>query len=198
MLDAVIECILDQGYYEASSNAIARHAGVTWGTIQHQFGSREALLLAVVQDRWRRLALHLGTVEVSGTTLEERLACVMEALDTHYGSPEHLVITQIMLDLGQSPATSASTKQAVLAHADELSLVWRPLFARALGEAACDESLVRFAFMSIRGYLSATTMAGIHVPQPPDRAVRALLLRGIAYAIHEQAARAGIQMGHPT
>jgi len=44
VLDAAIQTILEVGYYQASSNAIARRAGVTWGTLQHQFGTREALL----------------------------------------------------------------------------------------------------------------------------------------------------------
>jgi AcrR family transcriptional regulator len=189
VLDAVVECILENGYYQASSNAIARHAGVTWGTIQHQFGTREALLLAVVQDRWQRLTRRLSATDVSGDTLEERLAGVMDALETHYGSPEYLAITQIMLDLVQSPATTESTKRAVETHADELSQVWHPLLVNALGAAARDESLVRYAFLSIRGYLSANTMAVRLAPQPPDMAARALLLHGIAYAIRERSAR---------
>jgi len=40
VLDAVVESVLDVGYYKASSNEIARRAGVTWGAIQHLFGSR--------------------------------------------------------------------------------------------------------------------------------------------------------------
>ncbi|OHV42663.1 hypothetical protein BCD48_30520 [Pseudofrankia sp. BMG5.36] len=198
VLDAVVECILKNGYYQASSNAIARHAGVTWGTIQHQFGTREALLLAVVQDRWQRLTRHLGTAAVSGETLEERLAGVMGALETHYGSPEHLAIMQIMLDLAQSPATAESTKRAVETHAAELSQVWHPLLAKALGDAASDEDLVRYAFLTIRGYLSANAMAARLGPQPPDGAVRALLLQGIARAIREHATRTGRAPGPAT
>jgi AcrR family transcriptional regulator len=55
VLDAAIETILEVGYYQASSNAIARRAGVTWGALQHQFGTREALLLEVLNERWGRL-----------------------------------------------------------------------------------------------------------------------------------------------
>lgn len=197
MLDAVVECILENGYYEASSNAIARHAGVTWGAIQHQFRTRQALLLTVLEDRWRRLTDAIEAADVSGGTLEERLACVMAALEAHYGDPEHLVLTQIMLDLIQSPATSAATKRAVADHGRELVRVWRPLFTRALGEAATDETLVRYAFLAIRGYLSANTMADRLVPQSPDAPVRALLLRGLACAIRERAAEAGLGIGDP-
>lgn len=197
MLDAVVECILENGYYEASSNAIARHAGMTWGAIQHQFGTRQALLLAVLEDRWRRLTDSIETAEVSGATLEERLACVLVALEVEYGDPEHLVVLQIMLDLIQSPATSEATKRAVAEHGRELVRVWQPLFARAMGEAARDDDLVRYAFLAIRGYLSANTMAARLVPQRPDAPVRTLLLRGIACAIRERAAQAGLGLGDP-
>jgi AcrR family transcriptional regulator len=197
MLDAVVECILESGYYQASSNAIAKRAGVTWGAIQHLFGTRQVLLLAVLEDRWRRLTGRIAAAEVSGATLEQRLACVMAALEEHYGSSEHLVVTQIMLDLIQSPATSATTKRAVEEHGRELSRVWQPLFSKALGEAARDEELVRYAFLAIRGYLSAGTMAARLVPQRPDADIRTLLLRGVACAIRERAAEAGLAVGDP-
>jgi AcrR family transcriptional regulator len=197
ILDAVVECILQNGYYEASSNAIARHAGVTWGAIQHQFGTRQALLLAVLEDRWRRLTDRIESAHVAGDTLEERLACVMAALQSHYGDPQHLVYTQIMLDLVQSPTTSATTKLAIVAHGRELSRVWRPLFTKALGEAASDEALIRYAFLAIRGYLSANTMAAL-VPQSRDATVRTLLLRGVACAIRERAAASGLEIGDTT
>lgn len=195
MLDAVVECILENGYYEASSNAIARQAGVTWGAIQHQFGTRQALLLAVLEDRWRRLTDRIRAAGVSGATLEERLACVMEALEEHYGDPEHLVYMQIMLDLIQSPASSETTKRAVAEHGRHLTRVWRPLFARALGGASKDEELVRYAFLTIRGYLSANTMAARLVRPPRDEPVRALLLKGVACAIREGAAERGLDVG---
>ena len=60
VLDAAEECILELGYYQASSNEIARRAGVTWGVIQHQFGTREGLLLAVLNDRWASMQARDG------------------------------------------------------------------------------------------------------------------------------------------
>jgi AcrR family transcriptional regulator len=192
-----VACILENGYYEASSNAIARQAGVTWGAIQHQFGTRQALLLAVLEDRWRRLTERIAAADVSGDTVEERLAGVMATLEAHYGNPEHLVLMQIMLDLIQSPTTSEATKQAVTRHGRALTQVWHPLFTRALGEAANDETLVRYAFLTIRGYLSANTMAARLASPRSDATVRELLLRGVACAIRERAAAAGLTIGDP-
>ncbi|HYZ57457.1 MAG TPA: hypothetical protein VE733_28695 [Streptosporangiaceae bacterium] len=95
------------------------------------------------------------------------------------------------------PATSEATKRAVEEHGRELTRVWRPLFSKALGEAAKDEDLVRYAFLTIRGYLSAGTMAARLAPQRPDGAIRTLLLRGVACAIRERAAEAGLGTGDP-
>ena len=55
LIDATIDCILEEGLYRASSNRIAKRAGVTWGVIQHHFGTREALLLATFQEGMREL-----------------------------------------------------------------------------------------------------------------------------------------------
>ena len=51
VLDAAVESILTNGYYQTGSNEIARVAGVTWRTLQHQFGTREGLMLEV-NDEW--------------------------------------------------------------------------------------------------------------------------------------------------
>src|SRR5438128_1846069 len=50
ILDAAVACILELGFYRASSNEIARRAEVSWGSIQYHFGSRESLMLAVVEE----------------------------------------------------------------------------------------------------------------------------------------------------
>ena len=110
MLDAVIESIVEKGYYQTSSNEIARRAGVTWGTIQHQFGTREQLLLAVIDRRWHDLEDAVATAEVEGVTLEERLHSVLDVLADHYGSPPHLAHLQIALDLTHDPNVSAEAR----------------------------------------------------------------------------------------
>ena len=78
VLQAAIDSILEKGYYQTSSNEIARRAGVTWGAIQHQFGTREQLLLEVMNDRWHMLQEQVATARIDGETLEDRLAEVVE------------------------------------------------------------------------------------------------------------------------
>lgn len=195
MLDAAIECILELGYYQTSSNAIARRAGVTWGTIQHQFGSREALLLEAMTDGWRRMQDELREATITGDTLQDRLLSVLELLGHWYGSPEYVAYLQIFLDLSSDPATSEATREAVLAHGRELTRAWRPLFAQAMAEAASDRELVEYAFLTLRGFLTANTVSASYTTAASDKRYRELLVRGVAAAITECAEERGLSLG---
>jgi AcrR family transcriptional regulator len=188
VLDAAVETILEEGYYRASSNEIARRAGVTWGVIQHQFGTRQGLLLEVLNDGWATLQQRLATAEVVGDSLEERLRSVLEILAEYYEQPSHLAHMQILLDLTENPKTNAETRAAVAAHGEELTKAWRPLFQAALGGAAEDHQLVSYAFVTLRGYLMGNALAS-RIAAPIDSTVtRDLLVRGVAAAIRSGAA----------
>lgn len=197
MLDATVESILESGYYHTSSNEIARRAGVTWGTIQHQFGSREALLLEVLNDAWADLQSSVGTAQIGGETLEERLVAVLDLLALHYGTPRHLAQLQILLDLIQNPTTSDGARQAAVEHGRVLVRAWRPLFARALGEAAREDDLVVYAFKVLRGYLTGELIASRINPGRQTRGERDLLVRGVAGAIREEAKSRGVSVDEP-
>jgi AcrR family transcriptional regulator len=188
VLQAAIDSILEKGYYRTSSNEIARRAGVTWGTIQHQFGSREGLLLEVLDDRWRSFQEMVGTARLDGTTMEDRLASLLEVLATHYSRPAELAQLLILLDLSRDPQTSGETRQAIAAHGLALTRVWRSLFEQALGEIAEEDDLVRYAFTTLRSYLTGRLIAGSVADLADDEDQRRLVVRGVAAVIREEAA----------
>jgi AcrR family transcriptional regulator len=194
VLDAVVGCILERGYYQASSNEIARRAGVTWGTIQHQFGSREALMIAVLEDGWRRLHESVGTEQIVGGSLEVRLWAVLDVLATYYESREHLAQIQIILDFTANPDTSAETRRAIERHGHELTRAWEPLFAQALGDAAKERDLVVYAFTTLRGYLTGRLIAESIADIPGDTVLRQLLVNGVASSLRTEARRRGVSL----
>lgn len=202
MLEAAIASILDVGYYQSSSNEIARRAGVTWGVLQHQFGSREALLLEVLNDRWDRLQHLVVSAEICGATLEDRLHELLAILEQHYGQPEHLVTMQIGLDLANNPATSTETRQAVRRHAQRLSRAWRPVCAKALGESAAEPGLVNYAFTALRGYLVgnliASSFSTSSKTKASDTIQRTLLIDGISAAVRASASGRGSVVSETT
>jgi AcrR family transcriptional regulator len=189
VIDAAVESILDVGYYESSSNEIARRAGVTWGVIQHQFGTREALLLEVLDDTWAQLQVSVQNADVGSGTLESRLGALLEVLALHYGSPEHLVALQIGLDLANNPNTSATTRRAVIRHADRLARAWQPLSVDTLGPLADDHELVSYTFAALRGYLIGNTIAREFGHKQRDGLERQMLVEGIAASLRTEAKR---------
>jgi AcrR family transcriptional regulator len=100
----VVETIAEIGYYKASSNEIARRAGVTWGAIHHLFGSREQLMFEVFADLGDQNQRYFAAARIEGATLEERLCAVLDVIAGHYEEPSrYLVEVQIMLDFSSKP-----------------------------------------------------------------------------------------------
>ena len=207
VLDAAIATVVDVGYYKASSNEIARRAGVTWGSIQHLFGSREQLMLDVVNDIGARLEADFAAATVEGASLEDRLRSVLRILSTHYEQDSYLVQMQILLDLSANPKMSAHRRRAIRSkNGQEIDKLAQPLLAQALGEVAAEHDLVLYAFMTLRGYLASSAVARI-IAKFPDDAVRRLirdseddnvlrdlLVRGVAAMVREEGTRRGYRV----
>lgn len=49
LLREAVHCLAEGGPEAVSANAVARRAGATWGTIQHQFGDADGLWAAVLE-----------------------------------------------------------------------------------------------------------------------------------------------------
>ncbi|WP_319431668.1 TetR/AcrR family transcriptional regulator [Mycobacterium sp. RTGN5] len=59
LIDETVLCIREEGFSAASARHIIERAGVTWGVIQHHFGDRDGLLIAVIDDAVDRLVTSL-------------------------------------------------------------------------------------------------------------------------------------------
>jgi AcrR family transcriptional regulator len=198
VLDAVVATVLDVGYYKASSNEIARRAGVPWSSIKHLFGSREGMMLAVTEDAWADLEAQCSSTRITGTSLEDRLREVLDVLATYYEQPAYVVLVQILLDAAANPAMSADAGRAPgRRNVGEFADAWHPLFAQALGDAARDEEIVSYAFSTLRAYLASRAIAGRVTELADDSVERELLVRGVAAAITSEAAHRGWNLDAP-
>ena len=54
VLKVAVRCLAEGGPESVSANLVARQAGVTWGTVQHQFGDVDGLWAAVLEYVSRR------------------------------------------------------------------------------------------------------------------------------------------------
>jgi AcrR family transcriptional regulator len=195
VIDAAVACILERGFYRASSNEIARRAGVSWGVIQHYFGTRERLMLAVLEDGARRFADVVAEGTIDGDSVTERLSQLLDILAGHYGSPEYLAYMQIALNMDHDPTTSAEVRATMQEVARRSSEQLRGLVRAALGPATSVPDLAMTAFLTLRGFVVSQqlldTMAYDTVVPESDRVgrQRRLLSQMLAPYI-EQAAKA--------
>jgi AcrR family transcriptional regulator len=113
VIDATIECILDEGLYRASSNRIAKRAGVSWGVIQHHFGSREALLREAFQEGMSELIDLLDSAVITGDTFETRLGAFTDIIWTFYRQRRFVAYEQLTLNLVSDPTVDAATVRLV-------------------------------------------------------------------------------------
>ena len=168
---AAVDCILERGFYRATSNAIARRAGVTWGVIQHHFGTRERLMLAVLEDAARRFAEMVDSAAIEGATLDERLARYLDALTSYYGQPSYLASLQVVLNLSHDPATSADTARTLAGIEQGTTGRLQELGREVLADGD-DPSLESLLFHSCRGLILSHLVLEAHPGAASRRGTR--------------------------
>ncbi len=153
VIKAAVDCIIDLGFYRGSStNEIARHAGVTWGVIQHYFGTREGLMLAVLEDGAAHMISTVEAARIDGSTAAERMSQLIDVFSAHYGRREYLASLQVMLNMDHDPRTSADVRKTMNEVAERSNVHVRRLLREALGEAAHHPDLTTTIFLIIRGF----------------------------------------------
>ncbi len=78
LIDVAVDVFAEQGYAGGSIRAIAEKAGVSHSTLIQHFGSKEGLLVAVLEE-WDRRTVQEGLADVSGLDYFRRLPEVMAA-----------------------------------------------------------------------------------------------------------------------
>jgi AcrR family transcriptional regulator len=165
VIDAAVACILERGFYRASSNEIARRAGVTWGVIQHHFGTREELLLAVLREDYHRFIAGLASAKIEGDTTAERLASLADLVWSYYGRPEYVATMQIQLNLSRDPQCLQATVDAMQELQEQLRDQWNRLVGESpAGDAPLPAALGRAILRVFRGMAIGDAIA-LHGPE---------------------------------
>jgi AcrR family transcriptional regulator len=191
LIDATIDCILEEGLYRASSNRIAKRAGVTWGVIQHHFGSRESLLLATFQEGMRELINTLETATIAGDTFEERLESLADVIWRFYRQPKFVAYEQLTLNLLRDPTMDAATVRLVLRQQTKIGQLLTDLASQVVDDEIA-EALPPAALLQILRGLAIGLVLTEAVPRrirraSPDPAAteRQVLLAALAALVHE-------------
>lgn len=192
VLAAAVSCIHEVGLYRATSNAIAERAGVSWGVIQYHFGSRESLMLAVVEDGARRYSEMLREVTLSADSTVGRVEECFALLADYHGSPGHLAVAQVMIDLARDPNTSAAARMKLTGLAD-LGVAEKDRLGRQIlrGNSARLQELRDLVFYAIQGVgigyiLSPGFASTTEIDAEQYRRRSSLIARAVALLIDEE------------
>jgi AcrR family transcriptional regulator len=97
ILNAVVVLINESGYSSASSTAIAKKAGITWGAVQHHFGNKEEILLAVLEMARDVYIQSLGSAELKQGSLKKRIDRFIDIVWRHYKSDLYFAFSEIVM-----------------------------------------------------------------------------------------------------
>lgn len=97
ILNAVVILINESGYSSASSTAIAKKAGITWGAVQHHFGNKEEILVAVMEMARDVYIQSLDQAEINTGTIEERVSHFVDLVWEHYKSDLYFAFSEIVM-----------------------------------------------------------------------------------------------------
>jgi len=98
VIQAVVDCIAEEGLASTTASRIAERSGVTWGAIVHQFGDKDSLLLAVMRRGFDRMAKSLHEALARGaTTPRDRVSLLVDETWKGLNAPSFRAFLEIVL-----------------------------------------------------------------------------------------------------
>lgn len=152
VIAAVTDSIGELGYQKTTTAEISRRAGVTWGAVQHHFGDKDGILIAVLEESFERFLERLRDDRVSEAPLAKRVSLFVDRSWQHFGSPQYRCTLEILLNL---PADlDRSWRSDVL---ESWSTIWSDYFPESPPSRKRSLEIMRYAVSVLSG-LAATRM----------------------------------------
>ncbi len=96
LVASTLALIRDQGYAAATAQNIARRAGVTWGAAQHQFGSKERILDAILELAYARFIAVMSDPRLRHGSAALRARLLVGLMWEHYQGDLYRVSLEIL------------------------------------------------------------------------------------------------------
>jgi len=164
ILEAAVDSIAEVGFARTTAAEVTRRADVTWGAVQHHFGGKRGLLMAVLEDSFRRFAERLADLPDSGEPLEKRAGDFLDRAWEHFGSRFYRSTYEILLnDLGREDA-AADGEGLEGGWQERMFRGWDAVWMRILGDAPIPRRrhfvLQRYTISVLSGLASTLMLEG--------------------------------------
>ncbi len=159
LLRTALECLAQGGPESVSASLIAREAGVTWGTVQHQFGEVDGLWAAVLEHVLTDTSTMKPRIPTS-PVLSDRVEAIIDLLWTAMDLPTSRAIHNLRLALPRQRDELEATYPLTAAAIGKFDTAWTQIVEHAFDGFELDP--VRLA--RVRSLLPGA-MRGLHSEQ---------------------------------
>jgi AcrR family transcriptional regulator len=128
VIQAAIRCIAENGYQQATVTRIAELSGVSWGGIQHQFGSKAAIIQAVLDHTLDEFMMGVQSISTQDDQLETRVKVLVEGAWRLVNRPGFLAFLEIVLSHRHEPHKSNPAWRYTARVSKVMIAVWDHLF----------------------------------------------------------------------
>lgn len=177
VITAAIHCLASEGYHRATSNRIAREAGLSWGVIQYHFGDRAGIYRAVLDTIIDAYVTELDQLARSGEgkTVHERLRLLTERAWQLLNHPAYLATMELLLNLPRDPELTVNTKTYVKRWSLRVAQLWQAIFPEFPENHAGSTAARQLFFAALRGYVDNRLIGQWPKRSTPDGALEALV-----------------------
>lgn len=182
VMASVVESIAEVGYQKTTAAEIARRAGVTWGAVQHHFGDKDGILMAVLVQSFDRFALALGEAPAEGEEPERRVARFVDRSWEHFASPHYRSTFEILLNL--PPDLELSWQSEMLG---AWTRIWSEYFPSSALSRRRTVDLMHYTISVLSGLAATKILEG------PDARIRAAELGFLKDTLYRELTPAGLR-----
>jgi AcrR family transcriptional regulator len=186
IIAAVVESVADVGFSRTTAAEVTRRAGVTWGAVQHHFGGKDGLLVAVLEDSFDHFAEGLVEVDVEGVSLEKRASLFVDRAWSHFASTEYHSTFEILLHYLRREDLRAEAAEG--GWQTQMSQAWERVWMRLFGDAPLplrQQRMLQHYTISVLSGLASTLMLegpGARLREPELDLLKQTLARELTHA----------------
>ncbi len=180
VIDATIDCLVDDGYAELTTRRVAERAGIAQSTVMHHFETREALLVeAVTQVALRLAERSLDRIDLGALRTPEQRDAVLDEAWVEFTSPQALAAAQLWAAVWNEPELAPTLRELESRIEGIMSGAAGALFPELAGDPRLP-ALIDATVALIRGLVNAIPVWGPDAVALRWQAVKPLLLQATA------------------
>ena len=178
IIHAVVSIIRESGLRAASASAITARAGITWGAVQHHFGSKNDILQAILERAYRVYLERINSPALHQGDLATRIDCYIDTIWAHYRSDLYFSFQEILMAHRDTDMV-LDLHSFRPAEASALSLEWlQDFFHKNEQSQQTISQAIRFAHRFLAGFAVDCTLE----PKMPFEQQHLASLKGLLRA----------------